>query len=193
MGMLATPTFWTVDMLESLPDDGQRYEIVDGELFVTPAPGLRHQLVLLDLILLFGNYLKSSGAAALVHSPSDVRRDNRRHVQPDLFVVRLAGGRVPAYPFAISDLLLAIEVNSPSTVRLDYHVKHDVYLEEGVVEYWVVNAEARNVTRWRQGGQPGEVLMREVTWKAPDLDECLSISLPAMFASALNREGADRD
>src|SRR5688572_6713092 len=51
MGMPATPTVWTVEMLDSLPDDGQRYEIIDGELFVTPAPVPAHQLVLVELIL----------------------------------------------------------------------------------------------------------------------------------------------
>lgn len=189
MGMPATPTYWTVDMLESLPDDGQRYEIIDGELFVTPAPAPRHQLILLELTLLLGNYLKRSRAAAALYAPSDVRHGNRRHVQPDCFVLRLANDRLPAYPFAISDLLLAIEVNSPGTVRLDYRVKHDVYLEEGVGEYWVVNPEVRNITRWRQPDESGEVLMDKISWKAPDLDEPLVIDLPSFFASALRREG----
>jgi Uma2 family endonuclease len=193
MGMPATPTFWTVDMLDSLPDDGQRYEIVDGELFVTPAPAPRHQLVVLELLRAIASYLDGSVAAAVLLAPSDVRRGNQRHVQPDIFVIRLVDGKLPAYPFAISDMLLAIEINSPNTVRLDYRVKHDVYLQEGVGEYWVVNPEARNVTRWRQLDVTGEVLIREVRWQAPDLDKPLVIELPSMFTSALRREGPEQD
>jgi Uma2 family endonuclease len=193
MGMPATPTFWTVDMLDSLPDDGQRYEIIDGELFVTPAPAPRHQLVVLELLRAIASYLDGSVAAAVLLAPSDVRRGNQRHVQPDIFVLQLVDGKLPAYPFAISDMLLAIEINSPNTVRLDYRVKHDVYLEEGVGEYWVVNPEARNVTRWRQIDVTGEVLIREVRWQAPDLDKPLVIELPTMFTSALRREGPEQD
>jgi Uma2 family endonuclease len=193
MGMPATPTFWTVDMLDSLPDDGQRYEIIDGELFVTPAPAPRHQLVVLELLRAIASYLDGSVAAAVLLAPSDVRRGNQRHVQPDIYVLQLVDGKLPAYPFAISDMLLAIEINSPNTVRLDYRVKHDVYLEEGVGEYWVVNPEARNVTRWRQIDVTGEVLIREVRWQAPDLDKPLVIELPTMFTSALRREGPEQD
>jgi Uma2 family endonuclease len=193
MGMPATPTIWTVDMLESLPDDGQRYEIVDGELFVTPAPMPPHQLILMELTYLLATYLRASREALLIASPSDVRRGKRRHVQPDGFVIRLDNGRLPAYPFAISDLLLAIEVNSPGTVRLDYQVKRELYLDERVGEYWILNHEARNLTRWRQGYETGEVLTREVSWRAPDIDQPLVIDLAALFARALSPVGPESE
>ena len=185
MGMPASPTIWTVDMLDALPDDGQRHEIIDGELCLTPAPMPPHQLVLMRLSLLLGKYLEQSRVAMLIATPADVRRGKYRSFQPDGFVVRLADGKLPAYPYAPSDLLLAIEVNSPSTVRLDYRVKKRVYLEDGVGEYWVVNTEARNVTRWRGCAEPGDVLMDEISWQAPDLDHPLVVDLPVMFADAL--------
>ena len=74
-------------------------------------------------------------------SPADIRRGDRtrNRVQPDDFVVRLVGGSRPAYPYELADLLLAVEIVSPSNPILDYQVKRDLYLREGVVEYWVIN------------------------------------------------------
>src|SRR5690349_21772990 len=116
MAMSATQADWTVDMLDALPDDGQRYEIIDGVLHVTPAPGLAYQFIAGHLYHLLKLYLRGSSVARALISPSDVRRGNRtrNRVQPDVFVVRLVDGKLPPYPFAMSDLLLAIEVPSPS-------------------------------------------------------------------------------
>src|SRR4051812_21470295 len=73
MGMPATQSNWTVDMLDALPDDGQRYEIIDGELFVTPAPSDVHQLVAGALHTRIAPYLRASSVARAVLSPADVR------------------------------------------------------------------------------------------------------------------------
>ena len=82
-------------------------------------------------------------------SPADVRRGDRtrNRVQPDLFVVRLKEGTRPAYPFELSDLLLTIEAVSPSNPQYDYQIKRRLYLQNGVLEYWVVNPDARNISR----------------------------------------------
>ena len=68
-------------------------------------------------------------------------------MQPDVFVVALTCGVRPAYPYEMHDLLLAVEVVSPGNPRLDYQVKRDLYLREGVGEYWVINPDALNVSR----------------------------------------------
>ncbi|WP_411279234.1 Uma2 family endonuclease [Gemmatimonas sp.] len=135
---------WTVEMLDALEDDGQRYELIDGELHVTPAPADTHQLVVGELHALLREYLKPlSGGRAMI-SPADVRRGDRtrNRVQPDVFVVGVTDGKRPAYPYDLRDLLLAIEVVSPSNPRLDYHIKRELYLRDGVGEYWVVNPDA---------------------------------------------------
>src|SRR5690242_11999781 len=97
MAMPATRTVWTVDMLDALPDDGQRYEIIDGELHVPPAPRLLHQLVALHMYYVLATYLRGSSVARAIGAPSDVRRGNhlRNRVQPDVFVVRLIDGKLP--------------------------------------------------------------------------------------------------
>ncbi len=181
------PNDWTVDMLDALPDDGQRYEVIEGELFVTPSPSSAHQRVLGELHARIHAYLRGSTVGKVIFSPSDIRRgdQSRNRVQPDLFVVRLDGGVWPAEPFGLGDLLLAVEVASPSNPRYDYHTKRTWYLEGGVPEYWVVNIEARNISRWRTKADPGDVLSRETGWHPAGMPDPLIIDLDAMFKDAL--------
>lgn len=186
MGMPAINQEWTVEMLDALPDDGQRYEIIDGVLFVTPGLGEMHQDVVGELYALLREYLMSTDIGKAMISPSDVRRGDRtrNRVQPDVFVIRKVEGKRPPYPYELHDLLLAVEVVSPGNPLLDYQVKRDLYLREGVREYWVINPDARNVSRWRGRDDPGEVLSKTVTWQADGLPTPLVIELPRFFQAA---------
>lgn len=187
MGMPAAVTSWTVDMLDALEDDGQRYEIIDGQLFVTPAPSDVHQLVVLELATRLSAYLRPASLARVMTAPADVRKPDRKRnrVQPDVFVVRLTDGKRPPYPYDLSDLLLTIEVESPGNPELDYRVKRALYLTHGVPEYWVVNAVAQIVSRFRSVDDPGEVFGQRITWHPAGMAEPLVIDLPALFADAL--------
>jgi Uma2 family endonuclease len=187
MAMPVTQTEWTVEMLDALPDDGQRYEIIDGELFVTPAPLEVHQLVVGHLHWLLKDYLRGSPVGRVIVSPADVRRDNRtrNRVQPDVFVVRVVDGKRPPYPYDLADLLLAVEVQSPGNPHLDYQVKRELYLRSGVAEYWVMNPDARNISRWRGRDDPGDVLSRRVSWHPEGMPEPLEIELPRFFDDAM--------
>ena len=173
-------------MLDALPDDGQRYEIIDGELFVTPAPGEFHQDVAGELYALLREYLKGHGVGKVMISPADVRRGDRtrNRVQPYVFVMRLTDGKRPDYPYELHDLLLAVEVVSPSNQRLDYQVKRDLYLREGVGEYWVVNPDALNVSRWRGHGDPGDVFSRLVDWHPEGMPTPFVLHLAEFFVDA---------
>lgn len=187
MAMPATHAEWTVDMVDALEDDGQRYELIDGELFVTPAPAEIHQLVVLELAALLREYLRGRRLGRAMISPADVRRGDRtrNRVQPDVFVMRLADGKRPTYPYDLSDLLLAVEVLSPSNRRLDLHIKRELYVRDGVVEYWVIDPDARNVSRWRRRNDPGELLSETVTWQPSGADEPFVLSLATFFEDAL--------
>src|SRR5438046_7820927 len=74
MGMPAAHANWTVEMLDALPDDGQRYEIIDGELYVTPAPSDVHQLVVGEFFTRLHAYLRKSQLGRAMLSPADVRK-----------------------------------------------------------------------------------------------------------------------
>jgi Uma2 family endonuclease len=189
MGMPATISDWTVDMLDALPDDGQRYEVIDGVLFVTPGPSEFHQDIVGALYRRLHQYLVGHGVGKVMISPSDVRRGDRKRnrVQPDVFVVRLVEGKRPVYPYALHDLFLAVEVVSPSNPILDYQVKRDLYLREGVGEFWVINPDARNVSRWHGRDDPGEVHSKEVVWHPEGMPTpfVLGLGLGAFFIDAV--------
>lgn len=187
MAMSATQAEWTVDMLDALPDDGQRYELIDGVVHVTPAPGLLHQQIAGHLYHLLKLYLRGSMVGRALISPSDVRRGDRarNRVQPDAFVARLVDGKLPPYPFAMADLLLAVEVPSQSDPLYDYQTKRTLYVANGVSDYWVLNPEARNLSRWRGAADPGEVLSARVEWQPAGMPEPFVLDLPRFFDEAI--------
>ena len=129
---------WTADDLRDLPDDGNRYEVIDGELFVTPAPSWEHRRAAAELFLLIAAYLEREHYADVLIAPADVSFSRTRSVQPDLFVVPLVDGRRPRSSGRRA-LLLAVEVLSPSTARADRVSKRVLFRDEGVSEYWVVD------------------------------------------------------
>jgi Uma2 family endonuclease len=187
MAMSAPHAGWTVDMLDALPDDGQRYELIDGELFVSPAPSELHQLVVGRLYIVLTEYLNGSSVGRAMISPSDVRRGDRtrNRVQPDVFVLRLVDGKRPPYPYELSDLLLAVEVPSPGNPAYDYQKKRGLYLRAGVPEYWIVNGEALNASRWRGAADPGDVLSERLEWHPVGMASPLVIDLPSFFEAAV--------
>jgi Uma2 family endonuclease len=187
MAMPALPIPWTVDMLDGLPDDGQRYEIIDGELFVTPAPSDVHQFVVLAVGARLHRYMRAESAGRALCSPADVRRDDQRRnrVQPDVLVVRLVEGRVPPYPYQLSDLLLAVEVKSPGNPDYDFHTKRRLYLNAGVPEYWIVDPETRTIARWRDTADSGELFAERIEWQPSGMPEPFRLDLGEFFEDAL--------
>jgi len=93
MAMPAQHTEWTVEMVRALPDDGNRYEVIDGELFVTPAPSVAHQRAVLELAYFVGPYVRAHRIGEALISPADVIvYGPRKFVEPDLFVVPPVNG-----------------------------------------------------------------------------------------------------
>lgn len=187
MAMPATRTEWTVDMLDALPDDGNRYELIDGELFVTPAPSDVHQLVVGALYARLRAYLRPFDVGRALVSPSDVRREDRRRnrVQPDVFVVRLIEKKRPPYPFDLADLLLAVEVESPSNPAYDYQTKRKLYLSSGVPEYWIVNPETFTFARWRGATDVADLLTASLEWQPAGMPSPFILDIAEFFEDAL--------
>src|SRR5262249_25516251 len=138
---------WTVDDLDDLPDDGQRYEVIDGELFVTPAPALDHQAAVGTLHRILAGYLERERIGYAFVALADVTFSPARAVQPDVFVVPLVNGRRPRKFADVKRLLLAVEVLSPSTARADRVVKRAMFRDEGVAEFWIVDLDSRTFER----------------------------------------------
>jgi Uma2 family endonuclease len=156
---------WTVERALALPEDGNRYEVLDGELFVTPSPTWGHQAAIGALFAPLREYVRAHGLGWTMLSPADIVFSPRRLVQPDLFVVPWREGGSPHSWTEVKSLLLAVEVLSPSTARADRHRKRVIYQNEGVPEYWIIDGDARLVERWRAGDERPEILDTELTWR----------------------------
>ena len=182
MAMPAQHTDWTVEMVRALPDDGNRYEVIDGELFVTPAPSVFHQRAVRELLLLVAPYVRAHGIGEALMSPADVIvYGPRKFVQPDLFVVPLVNGAPMKAWTEVGRLLLAVEVLSPSTERTDRGRKRILYKEKAVPEYWIVDTNERTVESRRPDDSPFEILTQSLEWQ-PDFDAPpLVIDLPVYF------------
>ena len=137
---------WTVELLDTLPDDGNRYELVDGELLVTPAPAYRHQDAATELASLLRGYAKRYRLAAVLAAPADVEYSRHTRVQPDILAVPLKGGKTPRDFAEARHLLLAVEILSPSSVRADQLVKRRLYQRQQVPQYWIIAVSYTHLT-----------------------------------------------
>ena len=191
---LATPelvlrsldTTWNYARWEQLPDDGNRYEVIDGQLFVTPAPSALHQRAVGRIFLRLENYLRGKTWGEVLFSPADISFSEDRLVQPDVFVAPPgpSGRRVREWS-EIRGLLLAVEVLSPSTARADRQTKRRLYQEEGVPEYWIVDLDARVVERWRPGDERPEIVAATLTWQPDPSAAPLHLDLSVLFHEVL--------
>jgi Uma2 family endonuclease len=134
---------WTLDELHALPEDGNKYELVHGELFVTPAPTEDHETILARLSAILGPYVAEHRLGLLYH-PRSVVRFEGSEVEPDLMV--RAERRAPRKDWDDAPApILVVEVASPSTRRRDNNHKREFYFEAGVAEYWIVEPESRSI------------------------------------------------
>ena len=182
MGMAASPTVWTAEMVRALPDDGNRYEVVDGELLVTPSPIERHQWAVSRLLIMLGVYVEAHRIGIALASPSDIELDREGLVQPDLFVKGLVDGRPVIGWNSGAPLLLFVEVLSPSTARADRITKRIRFQRAGIPEYWIVDMDARSIERWRPADERPEILTESLSWQPLPAHPPLTIDLPACFA-----------
>ncbi len=176
---------WTAEMLDELPDDGNRYEIIDGELFVTPSPTWRHGDAAMELFRLLDSYVRAHALGHVKVAPQDVVYSRRTVVVPDLFVVPLVGGRKPRTWAEAGRLLLAVEVLSPGSQRADRWAKRVLYQRENVPEYWIVDVDARLVERWRPGDERPEIVGDRLEWQPEASRPALAIDLAKYFAEVI--------
>jgi Uma2 family endonuclease len=182
MGMPQHATRWTAEMVRALPDDENRYEVVDGELLVTPAPAELHQRAVTLLAIELGNYAREQGEFEVLVSPADLELDPHGMVQPDVFAQGFVNGRPSVSWNTGAPLLLAIEVLSPSTARADRTTKRRRFQRAGIPEYWIVDLDARVIERWRPEDARPQILGETITWHPGVAKEPLAIGLEPLFA-----------
>jgi Uma2 family endonuclease len=183
MPMAALVPRYTAEEVRRFPDDRLRYEVIRGELFVTPAPGTPHQRAVVRLTVQLDAYLAAHKLGEVLPGPFEVEFTEDSAVQPDAIVIleaqrsRLSRKRLTGPP------ALAIEIVSYSSKRTDRLQKRLLYQEEGVSEYWIVDLELRQVERWRPGDTAPEVLTQHLTWQPAPQIPAFDLDLPALFAT----------
>lgn len=173
---------WTLDQLHKLPDDGNRYELLDGELFVTPPPSPSHELLASRLRSLLEPYVKAHQLGDLF-GPRSVVRMFGSEVEPDIMLrpgVSIAAEAWEHMPVPS----LVVEVLSRTTSRRDLGNKRDYYRTIGVGEYWMVDGAMRTIRVARTQGD--DALMKtELKWHPAGASEPLVIDVAGFFRDAL--------
>jgi len=175
------PVRWTRAMLEALPDDGQRHEIIDGVHYVTPSPASPHQFVVTELLGALFNYLRTEAVGWVLTSPSDIELAPDTIVQPDILVLPRTSDRRPRSWAEAGLPILVVEVISPSSRSRDRIVKRPRYQRAGIAEYWIVDIESRLVEHWTQADERPEIITDTLRWSPPGAGTALSIDLGAIF------------
>ncbi|MEO7084011.1 MAG: Uma2 family endonuclease [Gemmatimonadaceae bacterium] len=170
---------YTVDDLDHFPDDGNRYELLDGVLIVTPSPTAGHQIICNRLQFRLTAALAVGGQAHVV-GPGAISVPPKTQLQPDILV----------YPSRFSPDLewkkvtehwLAVETLSRSSRMYDREFKRNAYFALGVAEVWLIDRRSKSVEVCNGPGQ-GKIVSDVIRWHVPSLDTIVAIDLAEMFA-----------
>lgn len=178
MAMVVTARRFTVDEVLAWPDDGNRYELVDGVLLVTPAPVPVHQIVAWRLAAAL-TVRCQRWSDVYVASPGEILIQPGLRMQPDILVFRAPA--IPGKWEEVREHWLAVEVWSPSSVIYDRDVKRDAYLQIGVREVWLVDCERKVVLVSQPDAALDQVQEDFLLWRPPLTPEPVPIDLAEIF------------
>jgi len=136
---------WTYEDYAALPDDGHRYEIVDGVLYLAPSPNEWHQTTAFEIASYLRTHVKLTGLGQVFIAPFDVELNPRTVVQPDVIVVLNLNLHIITESRIIGAPDFVVEISSPGTVGYDREKKQHAYARAGVPEYWIADPWSRTV------------------------------------------------
>ena len=169
---------YTIADLDAFPADGQRYELLQGFLLVTPGPGAPHQVAAMRLSAGLFTYLDT---LAFVTGPGVVEREPDIHLEPDVLV--FPRPLPPSQKWKdLSGHWLAVEVYSRGSRRYDHDYKRDAYLALGVREVWLVDVAERVVLVSRAEGVRDERVTETLRWHPVEMATEFALSLDRFFA-----------
>lgn len=182
---------WTVQEVRALrdqPNDGARYELVDGELLVTPSPTGLHQMAVDLLWAALYPYVKAQKLGLASTAPKDVDLEPEATTQPDVFVV--PPGEIERFLGSqpVQQLVLAAEVLSPSSARDDRVRKRSYFQRNAVSEYWIVDLEARVVERWHREDERPQIIVDTVEWSPAGASAPFVLELAPYFAEVFRED-----
>lgn len=170
---------WTAADLEQLPDDGNRYEVLHGELLVTPQPTTVHQGVAVRVTVMLSNWCRARSGWS-VRAPGAVSISESTWLEPDVVLYPVDEyARTPWRDMPAPALV--IEVLSPSTRKRDRHRKRPAYLAHGVREVWIIDEDARTLERWTKASEFPETCRDSFVWMLDGREPGLEISWAELF------------
>jgi len=184
--MLRTePRPFTVADYMSLPEHGPRYQLIDGELYMAPAPNRKHQFISGELEFALRSYLEKNPIGVIYDAPFDVQLTDTTVVQPDIAYFSKQRLSYLTEHGAEGAPDLVVEILSPKTAQLDLGMKREIYARTGVLEIWIIEPETRLLKIFRpqiNPQTPAETLTAEKTLSTPVLPG-LAIDLARVFQS----------
>jgi Uma2 family endonuclease len=182
MGMpMALDRIYTADEVRAFPEDGNRYELVWGELLVSPTPRALHQLVVERLSAVLRAYCEKERAFFAWSQSADISWGPDTLVNPDTFVVPRTDAATLDWR-RMTRLYLAVEVLSPSSVKHDRFGKRKLYQVQGVEETWVVDADEHFVEVWTRDATFPTKETDRLVWTPPGARTPCVIELAPLFA-----------
>lgn len=187
---------WTYAEFARLPDDGNRYEVIAGELYVTPSPDRSHQKVSSRLNAMFLVFCEEQGAGDVYQAPFDVIFGEGDYLEPDLVFVREDRvDEVIRDHGIVGTPDLIVEILSDSTERRDRGIKRERYAAYGVPEYWIIDTDAKHVEVYRlTGGELRRVAVEDDVLRyrpTPGMPQ-LVIDVPHLLRPASDRSSKPR-
>jgi Uma2 family endonuclease len=158
-----------------------RYELIDGQLIVTPAPSWTHQWAVALLWRALHEYVSANPVGVAMMSPSDLELEEGHITQPDVFVVPISTRHPKSWP-AVKSLYVAVEVLSPSNARYDRVDKRKFFQRVAVPEYWVVDLDARLIERWTPTDARPEIIDDTLSWHPAGAAAAFTLDLAVFFA-----------
>jgi Uma2 family endonuclease len=188
MHMAEAVHYWTPDEVRALPEDGNRYECIDGVLLVTPTPRPVHQYAVDELSDRLKPYVRAQQLGDVIPLGADLELSADALTVPDLFVIAGNPRRDIRKWSDVKRALLVVEVLSPSTARYDRGLKRHFYQRAPVDEYWIVDVDARVIERWRRGDERPEVLDTTLEWRPAGTSTPFTLDVPGFFAAVMPGE-----
>ncbi len=141
----ATIPFLTVENYKILPETGPRYQLIEGDLYLAPAPDRYHQEISFNLEYQLRSYIEKHPIGKLYHAPFDVQLDEYNVFQPDIVFISAENSDILTDAGAEGAPDFIVEILSPKTARLDRDNKRRVYATSGVRELWIITPETRQI------------------------------------------------
>ncbi|MGH7619872.1 MAG: Uma2 family endonuclease [Gemmatimonadaceae bacterium] len=178
---------WTLDEVDRLAEERPgltpRYELVDGELLVTPAPTRRHQRIVAELLVLLRAYVNEHQLGEVSMGPGVARVASDSRFEPDLFVIpSLDGKRRRADDMSVTGASLIVEVLSPGSSRHDRITKRRYFQSRGVPEYWVIDGDAEAFEIWHPGDVRAALVDDRLRWHPAEAAAPFELDVARFFS-----------